>query len=486
MLSNLQLGSVGGILTLLSIFIGLFTITSFLFHLLALISSKVLKAFSVFMVIGNSFALYFILSYQVILDRSMMGNVFNTDSAEAFSYYHPKIFLYIVIFGLIPAYLLTKITFKNQKRLATLKYAFITLISGILLMYLNSTTWLWIDKYAKRIGGLVLPWSYTINSIRYQAQQLEHSKKQELLPNATIKNNNKMVVVLVIGESARVGNFSLYGYQRETNPELKKLDVLALKNATASATYTTASVHSMLSYKGDTSDNYEPLPNYLQRTGVDVIWRSKNWGEPTLKIQTYERDTDLKASCKGDDCDMDGVLLTGLKERIISSKQNKVFVVLHTSGSHGPTYYTKYPSRFEIFKPGCKTVELKECSQQQLVNSYDNTIVYTDYFLSQVIKMLKELKDTPSTMIYMSDHGESLGEKGLYLHGTPFAFAPDVQKKIPFIIWESKSFMNEKKATNTFVKPMNSYGQSNIFHTILGAFGIETSIYDEKQDLFGK
>lgn len=483
-LDHLTISSWNGIFTFCAVLICLFVITTVLMYLLAFISLSVLRIFTIVMMVGNSIALYFLISYHVILDRTMMGNVFSTDSAEALSYYDPKLFLYLIVGGIIPAWIISHIKIEKSKRVHILKSTLIILIGGIFIMYLNSSTWPWGDKYSKTLGGLCLPWAYSINSIRYTLQKMEHSKQQILLPNATFANDSKMIVVLVIGESARAKNFSLYGYDKETNPELKKLNVLTLPNSFSSATYTTASVHSMLSFEGKISDDYEPLPNYLQRIGADVIWRSKNWGEPALQVESYERESNLEPQCQGEECHFDSVLLAGLPERILASKKNKIFIVLHTAGSHGPTYSAKYPPQFERFQPACKTVAIKECTQEELMNAYDNTIVYTDHFLSNVINVLKQFSNIPSTMIYMSDHGESLGEYGLYLHGTPYSIAPDEQKRVPFIIWESDSFLKEKKLSSPSVKSLGEYGQNNIFHTILGAFGVKSPVYNQQLDLF--
>jgi len=437
------------------------------------------------MVFSNPIALYFILTYNTILDRTMMGNAFNTKASEAFSYYHPKILIYFFI-GLLLAYFFSIVSIKKTKRVKLLAYALSILALGILILYLNANKWLWLDKHAKRLGAMAMPWSYVINSIRYKVRELKVSKEQILLPNATFsKSDKKIVVILVIGESARAKNFSLYGYAKETNPKLKEHGVVVLKNTSSTTTYTTASVHSMLSYIGGSSDAYEPLPSYLQRQGVEVIWRTNNWGEPPLKIGSYERKSDLQTSCLGEECEHDGVLLTGLLEKIRTVKKKKVFLVLHTTGSHGPSYYEKYPKKFEHFKPVCKTVDLKECTQEELINAYDNTILYTDYLLAQTIEVLKQEKENETLLLYISDHGESLGEYGLYLHGTPYSIAPDVQKSIPFLFWASKKFKEKKKMDNlTFDK--DAYGQYNIFHTIMGAFDMNSSIYNKKLDIFSK
>ena len=481
--SNLNISSVNGLLTFFSTLVSLFTITSFLLFIIAVMLPSIIKPLTIIIFIGNSLALYFVNTYHVILDRSMMGNVFNTNTSEAVSYYDPKIFLYIVFLGILPSIFISKIKIKKAKRLYLIIHAFITLTIGVFILYLNSTTWLWLDKNAKILGGLAMPWSYSINAIRHISKELKKSEKEILLPSANLLNNNKMLVVLIIGESARAANFSLYGYPRKTNPLLEKQNVIVLKNSISTATYTTASIHSMLSYTGSDSDSYEPLPNYLQRAGIDVIWRTKNWGAPPLHIHSFEQAGELKKTCKGNGCDYDEVLLTDLDKEILSSKKSKIFVVLHTAGSHGPTYYNKYPKKFEIFKPVCKSVDLKECTNQELINAYDNTVIYTDYFLNKTINLLKKIKNMPILFIYVSDHGESLGEYGLYLHGTPYSIAPDVQKDIPFMIWESNSFIKEKGFQTPYVKAQKEYGQNDIFHTILGAFDLNSSIYHEKNDI---
>ena len=475
-ISKLEFLSTHFTLTLFSITIALFTISAFIFLLFASALPKfITKGFFILIVISNSIALYFVNTYNVILDKSMMGNVFNTNTSEAFSYYDINLILYIIFLGIIPSFIIYKIKLEKAKRLKLLALAITILVSAVGILYINSNTWLWFDKNAKVLGGLTMPWSYSINAIRYQKKKMKQNEKRVLLPNATFLNQDEKLVVLIIGESARSANFSLYGYNKQTNPNLIKQNIQVLKNTKSSTTYTTASIHSMLSYLGSTSDNFEVLPNYLQRQGVDVLWRANNWGQPKLKLSNYENSGDLRNSCKGIACDFDEVLLTNLKEKISQLKTKKKFVVLHTVGSHGPTYFKKYPKEFEIFKPVCKSVDVSSCTQEELINAYDNTIVYTDYFISQTINTLKQL-DIPTMMIYISDHGESLGEYGLYLHGTPYSIAPDFQKDIPFLIWKSKDFHRN-------IKLQNSYAQNNIFHTVLSALDIRSEVYNKNLDL---
>ena len=281
--------------------------------------------------------------------------------------------------------------------------------------------------------------------------------------------------MLVIGESARSQNFSLYGYDKNTNPLLSKIPNVVHLNATSCATYTTAGVKGIVSHS-DSGDLYEILPNYLFRNKVEVVWRTNNWGEPPIHIKNFQDRAFLASKCEGEGCNYDELLLTGLKEQIQSSKKNKVLIVLLTSTSHGPSYSKKYPPQFETFKPVCNSVELGKCSQKELINAYDNTIVYTDYILSKIITDLKELKDYKSSMIFVSDHGESLGEKNLYMHGLPLSIAPKEQYEIPFIVWTSEG---SKK-----VKSVKSVTQYHVFHSVLNFLNIESPIYDENKNLF--
>lgn len=482
---NLDYTSTNGVLTLFIVALVIILITSLILFIISFISPTLLKAFSLLIFLINAVALYFLNTYNIALDTTMIGNILNTQSSESLSFFHPKILLYFISFGLLPAWLLYKIRVVKNKRLKLLKHALITLVISLGLIFANGSRWLWIDKHASNLGGIILPWSYIINTFRFNAKNNTNTV-QKLLPTASFKDDEKMLVVLVIGESARAENFSLYGYQRDTNPLLEKSNSITLQNSHSCSTYTTASIHCILSSIGSSSDSFEPLPSYLNRHGVDVIWRTNNWGEPHIKVNSYTKATDLENNCKGEDCAYDGIMLTDLKERIQFSKSNKKFVVLHMTGSHGPSYYKKYPPSFEKFKPVCKSVELNKCTNQELINAYDNTILYTDYFLNQVIELLKEQQDSPALMIYISDHGESLGEYGQYLHGTPKAFAPDVQTTIPFVMWMSEQFKSSHKISNKKFTQKTKHSQENVFHTILGAFKTKSESYKKELDVLNQ
>jgi lipid A ethanolaminephosphotransferase len=486
---NLDLSSFTGDLTLGTLLVVLLSETVLLFALLALISDRLLKPICMLIAMGNATALYFVLTYHVVLDETMMGNVLNTDFVEASEYLNPTLIVYVLVLGVVPCWLLAPIRIRQTPRWHLAALALICLSITVIWCLLASRTWLWFDENSKRVGGMIMPSSYLINTGRYLMPRLMTSGVQVPLPPAKFSSIGKTVIILVIGEAARPQNFQLYGYNRSTNPLLSNASVVALKNAKACATYTTAAVRCILSNvdtESPFSSGYEPLPSYLQRSGVDVIWRTRNWGEPPINVQTYQKASDLSVDCAGAQCAYDEILLSGLEQRIEASSKQRLFVVLHQSGSHGPAYYTKYPNEFERFKPVCKSVDLGKCTHDELVNAYDNTILYEDYFLFRVTNVLKQLQDTAALLIYVSDHGESLGEYGMYLHGIPYAIAPHVQKDIPLVIWMSDEFIRRKAVQIGRLKSQRIHSQRDIFHSVMGAFSMHSDAYMGEYDIFSE
>ena len=471
---NIDYTSFGGILLIVSLVVAMLVANAFFFYLILFLSRYVGKFLMVLFFIINAIAVYFVNTYSVIIDESMVGNVFNTQYSEAISFFSFKFVLYLLFLGILPSVIIIKSKWEKVPVKQFLRNIGFSLLFLLVLVFVNAMNWLWIDKNSKTLGGLAMPWSYTVNTFLLFKHKQQENKKEILLPDATIKDNKKSLVVLVIGESARSENFSLYGYGKNTNPLLSKTPNVHHFEAKSCATYTTAGVKCILEHE-DTGDLYEILPNYLYRNKVEVIWRTTNWGEPPVHIKNYQKQEDLKPLCK-ENCDYDEVLLSGLKEQIIASKNNKVLVVLHTSTSHGPTYSKKYPKTFEHFKPVCNSVELGNCSQTELINAYDNTIVYTDYLLHKVIEDLKGMSEYESSMIFVSDHGESLGEKNLYMHGLPMSIAPEEQYKIPFIVWASEGSKE--------VKPYKAVSQNYVFHSVLNFLGIQSTVYKEEMNIF--
>ena len=485
--NTLDFLSLNGILTLLTLFVLVVFASSLFLTVIALVAQRLVKPICMLIVCGNAVALYFAETYQVIFDRTMMGNVFNSNLKEATELFHPKLLIYIFVYAVLPCLLLSRLNIQKVRFYKRFAYLFIVLFLGLGWSFANAKTWLWIDKNSSKLGGRVMPWSYVGNSIRWcHGNYFRASREVILLPAAHSNESGKTIVILVIGESARAQDFSLYGYQRPTNPRLAKAGVVALPEVTACSTYTTASLECMLSHLGSNTSLmtlYEPLPSYLQRHGVNVIWRSDNWGEPILKINHYQRADVIRKTCQDENCNYDEVLLHGLNQELQNSTQDKTFVVLHQHGSHGPSYFKNYPSKFMAFKPVCSSVDLQKCTNEELVNGYDNTVLYTDHFLYRVIELLKTFQQ-PTVMLYVSDHGESLGEFGLYLHGTPYSIAPDVQKKVPFIVWVSDEFKKQKGIDNNDIGKDSNYSHDNVFHSVMGAFGMRSDIYNKQLDIF--
>ena len=474
--NNVDYKSFTGVSIIVSLVIAMLVANAFALFLIFFLSRLVGKILLVLFFIINAVAVYFINTYSVIIDESMIGNVLNTNYSESSSFFSIKLVLYVVFLGILPSIFIIKakiITVTVKKFLVSIS---LTLLFLLTLAFANASNWLWIDKNSKTLGGLAMPWSYAVNIPLFYIHQFKKNEKEILLPDATIKDNEKSVVILVIGESARSENFSLYGYPKNTNPLLSKIPNVSHFNATSDATYTTAGAKSIVEHE-NTDELYEILPNYLYRNNVDVIWRTTNWGEPPVHIKNYQNREALMPNCKGDGCDYDGILLSGLKEQILASKKNKILIVLHTSTSHGPTYSKKYPAQFEIFKPVCNSVELGNCSHTELVNAYDNTIVYTDYLLANVIKDLKQLQEYKSAMIFVSDHGESLGENNLYMHGLPRSIAPKQQYEIPFIVWTSDNSARQ-------MKPNKILTQNYVFHSVLNFLNIQSPVYKEQMNIF--
>lgn len=387
----------------------------------------------------NATAVYFVFTYSVMIDATTIENVFNTRYSEASAFFSWSLWLFMLLAGVLPALfcLLQPVVIGRAKKMAA--YCGTSLAIVLVIALLNISQTLWISQHDTELGGLLQPWSYLANTYRVLSSQHDEQAEEIKLPDATIADNEKAVVVLVIGESARKANFQLYGYERPTNPLLTKQEGLKVFQATSCATYTTAGTKAILEPK-NSDDLYEVLPNYAYRTGVDVSWRTSNWGEPPIHIGEYLTNEEVGANFPDQDQSFDGILFAGLRERILSSPKNKVLIILHTSTSHGPKYADKYPKEFEVFKPVVENVEEGEKNIGKLVNAYDNTIIYTDFLLDGLINTLRTMTDWNSAMIFISDHGESLGENKMFMHGLPMRLAPKVQYEIPFLVWTLPEF----------------------------------------------
>ena len=468
-------GGFEAVVIISSLVVIMLALNYFVYYLILWLGRTVGKCIVALSFIFNSIALYFINTFDVSIDDSMMGNVFNTQWSEASGFFSLGWVMYVLLLGILPSiYVIArKVNYGSVKRMGANIGG--TLALTLAVIAANIPNWTFINRNQGPLGSLVLPWSYTVNSFRYHSAVRRMNQPEILLPDAVFTTGSKDVCILVIGESARRDHFSLYGYGRETNPLLKQDNVTTLA-ATSAGTYTILGVKAILSHT-PTDDPMEILPNYLYRSGAEVIWRTSNWGEPPVHIDKYLKVSDLKQRYPEADERYDGILHEGLAEEIKASDKQKILVVLHTSTSHGPVYDNLYPEEFRRFTPVCTTAELSKADLGELVNAYDNTILYTDFLLHSVIGELQSLpEDWRRCMIYVSDHGESLGENGIYMHGVSMSMAPKEQYEIPFIVW-----MSEGAAR---VKEIKEAGQFNVFHSVMDFLGARSDIYDENMNIF--
>jgi lipid A ethanolaminephosphotransferase len=225
----------------------------------------------------------------------------------------------------------------------------------------------------------------------------------------------------------------------------------------------------------------------LTRHGIKTIYRTNNSGTPPMTVNIYQTTKDISDSCIDTNCPSgayDDTLIWNLDKLLKEANADRVFVTLHLTGSHGPAYYKKYPPEYEHFSPVCKTVQIAKCTRQELINAYDNTIRFTDQVIANLISQLKSLEQTNATMIYVSDHGQSLGENGYYLHGAPIAIAPPEQRRVPFMVWMSDSFKKSRNLTNASILTDITLPHDYPFHSVMGAFQMRSDIYKPHFDIF--
>ena len=478
--SNNTNETVGGKIFLLASLVFIMLVLNFMMTFLLIFLTRIVGRIllAIFSII-NATAVYFIYTYSVMIDATTIENVFNTRYSEASGFFSWMLWLFIIVFGVLPALycLLQPVAVGKAKKLGIYCGSSLAIVLAIALVNINQS--LWISQHDTELGGLLQPWSYLVNTCRIISFNQDEQAEEIKLPDGKITDHEKAVVVLVIGESARKANFQLYGYERETNPLLSKQEGLKVYQANSCATYTTAGAKAILE-PIDSGDLYELLPNYAFRTGVDVSWRTSNWGEPPIHIDEYIVDDELAVKYPDVNKKYDGILFAGLRQRIESSKKDKVLIVLHTSTSHGPKYADKYPKEFEVYKPVANNVEEGQKNVDMLINAYDNTIRYTDFLLDSLINTLRSMEDWKSAMIFISDHGESLGENKMFMHGLPMKLAPKVQYEIPFLVWTSEHFRDYKTEDELPAVLEQHY----VFHSVLNLLSIQSPAYNKDFDIF--
>jgi lipid A ethanolaminephosphotransferase len=493
-LSVTDLSNAAGWVTIASFEVLQLFLFFFLLYGVALISVRLMQAFAAVMIIINALALDFINSYNIEIDKAMIANVINTTGDEAGGLMTPALAAYAVFVAVLAVWGAARFKITPRRRWVVRVGIWLSAIAAFLgYVWAVSFTLLWFDQHAQRLGGRLLPWSYVINTVRHVQKTAFDTRPQQLLPDATflapVPDGQKDVVVLVIGEAARRANFGLYGYSRDTSPVARARGMIALQDGQTCATYTVAATACILSHQGAQTppiSTYEPLPSYLTRFGVETILRQNNSGTPPMRVTQQQWARDISSACRENcpDPALDAVLAYNLGPRIAAATSSRVFVLLHLAGSHGPAYFKKYPPEFERFTPVCKSVQLADCTAQEQVNAYDNSLLYTDYVLGQIIDEVAALPNARAVVMYISDHGQSLGENGFYLHGAPNAIAPAVQRDVPFLLWMSPQFMAAKGLSPAAIPVQDAAAADMPFHTVMGAFGMRSPVYKPQFDLF--
>ncbi len=446
--------------------------------------------------------------YGIVFDSTMFQNFYETDASEASTYFNVNSFISVMILGVIPAvlFLLVKVEYKPflveiKERFFIVVASLIVILSIVFSLYQNYASFVRNNEQFKRS---VIPTYYISSLIKFTnseffSEPLKYlslgSNAVKKLPPAKEKHN---LVVFILGETARAANFKYNGYTRDTNQYTSQYDIIPFQNVSSCGTTTAVSVPCMFSnmerenYSRNQAKNSDNVVDILKKVDVDVTWIENNSGCKGVcdRIKTIE----IPTSPKSEDCDgfycFDVALLKELKAELSIPLQKDKFIAMHMIGSHGPTYYRRYPDEFKKFTPDCPKSDIQNCSNEELVNTYDNTILYTDYILSETIKTLLGLEEQYNlSMIYVSDHGESLGESGVYLHGVPYSFAPSEQTKVPMLFWMNQQFSEQNSLSfdclMSEAKEL-TYSHDNIFHSILGLMNIQTSEYSEELDLFSR
>jgi lipid A ethanolaminephosphotransferase len=299
------------------------------------------------------------------------------------------------------------------------------------------------------------------------------------------------LIIMVVGETVRADHWGLNGYARDTTPNLRRESVLNFPDFWSCGTSTAISVPCMFSNLGhdafdkSTASVTDNALDVLSRAGVSILWRDNNSSSQGVAARVpYEdyRDATHNKVCEDGEC-RDIGMLDGLQD-YVDGQTGDILIVLHQMGNHGPAYYKRYPKEFERFTPVCATSDLGSCTSEQIANTYDNAILYTDFFLSKVIELLKANDHKYETaMFYLSDHGESLGEYGVYLHGAPYALAPEGQRHVPAVMWFGEGTKQDIKVATIQERSRRKWSQDNVFATLLGFFELDTSAYASNEDI---
>ncbi len=465
-----------------------------------------LKPIFITLIMIAAISAHFVDSYGTLIDTDMIRNAATTTGNEAKHLFTLAYFFNVFFYGIIPSALLlwTNVTYHPFKTklwhdsILGFGCAFLTI--SLMLFYYASYASTFREKHD--FMGSLHPAAPLVSTGKYVRALFKNRNiivqplgldAQKGALSASLKK--KRLTIIIAGETARAQNFSLNGYKRETNPGLKARNVLNFENVSSCGTATAVSLPCMFSnltrstYSHNKGLSRENVADVLSHAGIKVEWWDNNTGDKgvgkRIRSINISRDKDAK-HCYGGEC-RDSIFLKYLKDYLKKPLAQDTVLILHQIGSHGPTYYLRYPQEFEKFKPACQTAEFAKCNHEQIVRSYDNTILYTDHILSETIDLLKKHQDQfSSSMLYMSDHGESLGEYGMYLHGFPYSLAPKTQTHVPFLAWFSDEFSKDNQLDIACIRKKSKVVTSHdtFFHSILGVMDIATKVYKKDMDIF--
>ncbi|OLQ81395.1 phosphoethanolamine transferase [Photobacterium proteolyticum] len=503
-LSKLESVKVGFIISIPVFFFAAF---NFIFNLFSW--PYLSRPFFALLLIVSSMVSYAMYNYGVIFDYGMIENIFETDTSEATSYLSHYSIFWTMVMGVLPALFLWKVKIKNDKgpvRFVVMKVASMatSLLIIAIIAFFFYKDYSSVGRNNSYLKKMIIPTHYVYSAAKYInntyfAEPIEYKQigldAKQSDTALTAAQSKPTLFVFVLGETARAQNYELNGYERPTNLYTRDLGMISFRDVSSCGTATAVSVPCMYSampqssYDKQRANNQDNFLDIMQRAGISLLWKENDGGDKDVakRIPLLEIQRNVKNEfCNGSTC-YDMALLESFDNDISAMKGNRM-LTLHLIGSHGPTYYQRYPEDKRFFMPDCPRSDIENCSREEIINTYDNTILYTDFVISQTIAKLKQLEDKYNTaLFYISDHGESLGENGLYLHGTPYSLAPDHQTQVPMMAWFSSGFSKSKKINTDCLKQAaekNSYSQDNIFHSMLGIMDVETEVYNSGMDIF--
>jgi lipid A ethanolaminephosphotransferase len=491
-----------------------FAATLFVFltaaHLLLLclvLNRWIARPLLVVLIVATAFATYYMRRFTVFLDPTMLRNVVRTDVGEARELFTFGMVPHMLLFAVLPVLFLLRVRIAQRGwsraalwRGGTLVAALVLAVGSVLLTFQDFSS---LMRNNREMRYLITPANYLYSLANVAFSHARDARQPRAvvggdakLASAWQQRTKPALMVIVVGETVRAANWGLSGYARQTTPQLAQRDVINFAEVTSCGTNTEVSLPCMFSavgrrnYDEDRIRNSDSLLHILSRAGFNVLWRDNQAGCKGVCEGLAEQRLDKAVSpafCTGGRC-FDEILLEGLDAVVQDGAGNRL-IVMHQLGNHGPAYYRRYPDAFKKFMPACETAELRKCSQQEIVNAFDNALLYTDHVLARTIDWLgRQSARYDTAMIYVSDHGESLGEGGLYLHGMPYAIAPKAQTRVPMTMWFSPSFAASSRLDTACLRKAAAQPVSHdhLFHSVLGLLQVQTSAYEAAWDVSAK